>query len=71
MNQIKELFTKAKAWVKKTYDADTPMNKFDWILIGVATGCVLTAIKSVILSNTVYCCSCYFGSSRIQTRLNA
>lgn len=53
MNQIKELFTKAKAWVKKTYDADTPMNKFDWILIGVATGCVLTAIKSVILSIAV------------------
>ena len=50
MTQIKELFVKAKAWAKKTYDVDSPMNKFDWILIGVATGCVLTAIKSVILS---------------------
>ena len=50
MNQIKELFTKAKAWVNKTYDVDSPMNKFDWILIGVATGVVLTVIKSVIVS---------------------
>ncbi|UVD32536.1 hypothetical protein ENTB43_116 [Enterobacter phage Entb_43] len=53
MNQIKELFTKAKAWVNKTYDNKSPMNKFDWILIGIATGCVLTAIKSVILSIAV------------------
>ncbi|URQ04228.1 hypothetical protein vBEclMUFV01_260 [Enterobacter phage vB_EclM-UFV01] len=50
MNQIKELFTKAKAWVKKTYDVDSPMNKFDWILIGVATGVALTVIKSAIVS---------------------
>ena len=50
MTQIKELFTKAKVWVEKTYDPKSPMNKFDWILIGIATGCVLTAIKSVILT---------------------
>lgn len=50
MTKIKELYTKAKAWAKKTYDVESPMNKFDWILIGVATGVVLTAIKSVVLS---------------------
>lgn len=50
MNQIKELFVKAKAWAKKTYDVDSPMNKFDWILIGIATGVVLTIIKSAIVS---------------------
>ena len=50
MNQIKELYTKAKAWVNKTYDNKSPMNKFDWILIGIAIGCVLTVIKSVVLS---------------------
>lgn len=53
MTKIKELFVKAKAWAKKTYDNKSPMNKFDWILIGIATGCVLTAIKSVILSIAV------------------
>jgi hypothetical protein len=26
------------------------MNKFDWILIGIATGVVLTIIKSAIVS---------------------
>lgn len=50
MTKIKELYTKAKAWAKKTYDTESPMNKFDWILIGIAIGCVLTVIKSVVLS---------------------
>ena len=53
MTQIKELYTKAKEWVKKTYDSDSPMNKFDWILVGVATGVILTVIKSVIVSGGV------------------
>lgn len=50
MTELKNLYTKAKEWVKKTYDVDSPMNKFDWILIGVAVGGVLSMAKSVILS---------------------
>lgn len=50
MTQIKELYTKAKAWVEKTYSAKSPMNKFDWILIGIGAGAVLASIKSIILT---------------------
>lgn len=50
MTELKNLYTKAKEWAKKTYDVDSPMNKFDWILIGIATGVVLTVIKSAIVS---------------------
>jgi hypothetical protein len=48
MTQIKELFVKAKAWVEKTYDFNSPMNKYDYILVGTVVGALLIMIKSFI-----------------------
>ncbi|ARW57570.1 hypothetical protein FDI23_gp268 [Serratia phage CHI14] len=50
MQKINELFLKAKTWFNKNYEIPDELGKWDYAILGMATGSVLLVINSFILS---------------------
>lgn len=54
MNEIKAMFNKAKDYITANYSSEGPINKFDWMMIGIGIGATLCMAHSIVLTIAVF-----------------